>query len=36
MARKPPSGAAGLSLLAICGFCLYLLSRKIRGAEVVR
>jgi ABC-2 type transport system permease protein len=31
-----PVWCCWLSLLAISGFCLYLLSRKIRGAEVVR
>jgi len=31
-----PIWACWMSLLAICGFCLYLLSRKVRGAEVVR
>lgn len=31
-----PIWACWMALLAICGFCLYLLSRKIRGAEVVR
>ncbi len=31
-----PTWACWISLLAICGFCLYLLSKKIRGAEVVR
>ncbi len=31
-----PIWCCWVALLAICGFCLYLLSRKIRGAEVVR
>jgi len=31
-----PTWCCWVSLLAICAFCLYLLSRKIRGAEVVR
>lgn len=31
-----PVWCCWMALLAICGFCLYLLSRKIRGAEVVR
>jgi hypothetical protein len=35
-AEEIPIWCCWLALLAICGFCLYLLSRKIRGAEVVR
>jgi ABC-2 type transport system permease protein len=31
-----PVWCCWIALLAICGFCLYLLGRKIRGAEVVR
>jgi ABC-2 type transport system permease protein len=31
-----PTWCCWLALLAICALCLYLLSRKIRGAEVVR
>jgi ABC-2 type transport system permease protein len=31
-----PIWCCWLSLLGICGFCLFLLSRKIRGAEVVK
>ncbi len=31
-----PIWCCWVALLAICGLCLYLLSRKIRGAEVVR
>jgi ABC-2 type transport system permease protein len=31
-----PIWCCWVSLLAICGFCLFLLARKIRGAEVVR
>ena len=31
-----PIWCCWMALLAICGLCLYLLSRKIRGAEVVR
>src|SRR5580692_8915869 len=33
---ETPIWCCWVSLLAICAFCLYLLSRKIRGAEVVR
>ena len=33
---ETPIWCCWVALLAICGFCLYLLSRKIRGAEVVR
>ena len=33
---ETPIWCCWVSLLVICGFCLYLLSRKIRGAEVVR
>ena len=35
-AEEIPIWCCWLSLLAICGFCLHLLGRKIRGAEVVR
>jgi ABC-2 type transport system permease protein len=35
-AEEIPVWCCWMALLAICGFCLYLLSRKIRGAEVVR
>jgi len=35
-ADEIPVWCCWMALLAICGFCLYLLSRKIRGAEVVR
>ena len=31
-----PIWACWVALLAICGFCLFLLSKKIRGVEVVR
>ena len=31
-----PVWTCWIALLALCAFCLYLLSRKIRGAEVVR
>jgi ABC-2 type transport system permease protein len=34
--EETPIWCCWVALLAICGFCLYLLSRKIRGAEVVR
>src|SRR5580700_1837907 len=34
--EETPIWFCWVALLAICGFCLYLLSRKIRGAEVVR
>ncbi|HUE04555.1 MAG TPA: ABC transporter permease subunit [Bryobacteraceae bacterium] len=34
--NEVPIWCCWVSLLAICAFCLYLLSRKIRGAEVVR
>jgi len=34
--QEIPVWCCWLALLAICGLCLYLLSRKIRGAEVVR
>ncbi len=34
--EETPIWCCWAALLAICGFCLYLLSRKIRGAEVVR
>src|ERR1035438_6608917 len=33
---EAPIWSCWMALLAICAFCLYLLSRKIRGAEVVR
>ena len=33
---ETPIWCCWMALLAICAFCLYLLSRKIRGAEVVR
>jgi ABC-2 type transport system permease protein len=33
---ETPIWCCWVALLAICGLCLYLLSRKIRGAEVVR
>lgn len=33
---ETPTWCCWVALLVICGFCLYLLSRKIRGAEVVR
>ena len=35
-AQEIPIWCCWMALLAICGFCLYLLARKIRGAEVVR
>ena len=35
-AEEIPIWCDWLALVAICAFCLYLLSRKIRGAEVVR
>lgn len=35
-AEEIPIWCCWMALLAICGFCLYLLARKIRGAEVVR
>jgi ABC-2 type transport system permease protein len=35
-AEEVPIWCCWMALLAICGFCLYLLARKIRGAEVVR
>jgi ABC-2 type transport system permease protein len=35
-AEEIPIWCDWMALLAICAFCLYLLSRKIRGAEVVR
>jgi ABC-2 type transport system permease protein len=34
--EETPIWCCWVALLAICAFCLYLLSRKIRGAEVVR
>ena len=34
--EETPIWCCWTALLVICGFCLYLLSRKIRGAEVVR
>jgi ABC-2 type transport system permease protein len=34
--EETPTWCCWMALLAICAFCLYLLSRKIRGAEVVR
>jgi ABC-2 type transport system permease protein len=34
--QDTPIWSCWVALLIICGFCLYLLSRKIRGAEVVR
>jgi len=34
--QELPVWCCWLALMAICGFCVYLLSRKIRGAEVVR
>ncbi len=33
---ETPTWCCWVALIAICAFCLYLLSRKIRGAEVVR
>jgi len=35
-AEEIPIWCCWMALLAICGICLYLLGRKIRGAEVVR
>lgn len=34
--NEVPIWCCWVSLLVICGFCLFLLSKKIRGAEVVR
>jgi hypothetical protein len=35
-AEEIPVWCCWAALLAICGLCLYVLGRKIRGAEVVR